>query len=384
MQNIIKTEDINSIIGANYDCLDEAKEHTKAKIRLVSDYIINWSYVFLNNNRCKKLNFVDCMANAGVYKNGVLGTSVEVLNIFISLSEKAREKDIQLNLYINDIDKNRILVFKSIIEQYKDQIPSNVKIYIESMDVNDYMNYLINKREFETKDQGTFMFVDPYNFGDVDLEVLRKFGAKFYCEILFNYFISDFRRNINNPQARIKTENMLKRIDCLDVDFDNDISAEGLDLKIREFLKRGNIKYCFSYPFKIWNNADLYHLIYATPNIKGLDKIKESIWKVFSGDMYYKANYLNGQMSLFDDKLFVDINLNSYSRHVRKLLLEQFEGKIISYKEIENYVLENSMLKSSQIIANVLKPLIANNKIQKQNLQNKRNFKEDSYYFYGG
>ena len=48
------------------------------------------------------------------------------------------------------------------------------------------------------------------------------------------------------------------------------------------------VKYSFAYPFKTKTNVVLYSIVYSTPHLKGLEKIKDSIWKTFDGKEFYK------------------------------------------------------------------------------------------------
>ena len=42
---------------------------TKHKIDYISDYVYNWSLVGVNFPECTQINFIDCMCNAGIYKD---------------------------------------------------------------------------------------------------------------------------------------------------------------------------------------------------------------------------------------------------------------------------------------------------------------------------
>ena len=150
---------------------------------------------------------------------------------------------------------------------------------------------------------------------------------------------------------------------------------------IKNSIKGKYIKHSFSYPFRIKTNVELYHIIYATPNVKGLMKIKESLWDVFNGDTFFKNGSNQRQISFFDDSEVKEMNVQNFSIEAQNLLVKQFCGQTISYKIICEYVLEHTMLKDSHIINYLLKPLINQCKIIKNNTNGKRNFKNDSYTF---
>lgn len=85
--------------------LDTIKKQTGYKIQYVIGYVKEWLYVAANSTR-KNIIFIDAMANAGIYSNGTLGTSPEVLLEFIGFAENHQDK--YFYIFVNDNDKDRI------------------------------------------------------------------------------------------------------------------------------------------------------------------------------------------------------------------------------------------------------------------------------------
>ncbi len=63
--------------------LDDKKEQTKYKIKYIQEYAKLWIIVSTHRSEVRNINFIDCMCNAGIYKDGDLCTSMEVLSLFI-------------------------------------------------------------------------------------------------------------------------------------------------------------------------------------------------------------------------------------------------------------------------------------------------------------
>ena len=83
---------------------------------------------------------------------------------------------------------------------------------------------------------------------------------------------------------------------------------------------------------------------------------------------------------MFDDDFIKKDNLYLYSEEAIEKLKAQFSGKELSFTEIEEFLLCNTMLKSTQIIDNVLKPMIEKEFLIKRNYVGK-SFKKDRYFF---
>lgn len=65
--------------------LDEKKQQTAKKVQYVSEYITQWAHISTARKEVTHITFIDCMCNAGVYKDGDLCTSMCVLQTFIEL-----------------------------------------------------------------------------------------------------------------------------------------------------------------------------------------------------------------------------------------------------------------------------------------------------------
>lgn len=374
---------INDIIKKENKYLDEIYEHTEYKIKYVTKYVENWLYVSANNSKVKNINFIDCMCNAGVYKNGTWGTPIEVLKLFISFAPNHPKKN--FNLFLNDYDKDRIRIIKIILAEMNYIKYPNINIFIDNEDVNSYIfKQKNNKRYFATLNYSerpaTILFVDPYCFGEIKIKVIADFLHTNYSELIFNYFNSDYRRNVQN----ISTPQKMKKIDdCMEgiLGYNSKMNETQLMRLIYEVLKVKNIKYCFSYPFRIKTNVELYHIIFSTPNSAGLKKIKDSLWEIFKGDCFFKNGSYNEQLSLWNDEDIRCMNAQNFAKEAQNIIVEKFNGKLISYDEISNFVLENTMLKDAHIIKYLLIPLIEQGKISKTNSHGKTNYKEDTFSF---
>lgn len=359
---------LEEIVLQNISKLDEKKQQTDYKIKYMKEYVTKWLYVTTERPDVKNINFIDCMCNAGVYQDKNFCTSIEVLKIFNQFARKYRQK--QFYLILNDLDGKRIEITTSIVNLFS--LEPNITVKYYTQDVNDFLS---NTHEaklymdcYPSKAQ-TILFVDPYDFCTVPISAMKNFSERYYCELIYNAFTSDYARNWNSE--RMLSYLQKEQIQATDL--------EGLKKEIIENLKGKHIKYAFSYKFKIATNVTLYEIMYFTPHIKGLEKLKEALWKVFDGKEYHR-NHKEDQLSLFsleDDK---DMSMNTYKKEASALLISKFNGKTVSYTEIEEFMLENTMLSTTDIIKHVLKNLLEDKKIIKCGyVASKINYKQDSY-----
>ena len=372
------TLDLEEITKNNDKYLDEAKLHTQYKIKYIKNYVKRWLNVAVNCSQ-RNIVFIDSMCNAGVYKDGIKGTCIEVVELFIRYAKENNNK--QFYIFLNDYDENRIKILNEILNSYDK--PNNLKISVKNKEVVEYLNLLIDKNVF-TGSCFTLLYTDPYNFGITNLlSTIKNFIDKYYCELLFNFFSSDIRRNRNNISAQDKMSKIKNELSSVitNINVVEEENKEILDKLINTYKNTKNIKYSFAYRFNNTNNAELYYIVFFTPNRRGLELIKETIWEVFNGEESFKKqiDIDKNQLKLFNTD---DLLINTYSRPMRESIINLAkEKRELSYDDIETYVLENSLLKETQIIKPIINPLIDGKIIEKITPpgMRKSNYKQSKY-----
>lgn len=182
--------------------LDEKKDQTNYKIKYIAEYIRLWLIVSCQRKEIENINFIDSMANAGIYADGDLGTPTKVFLLFQEFSKNYPNK--KFNLFFNDIDKKRIEILKKVINNFSTN-NLNLKISYQNEDVR---TYLLNKDTFDSSlkyPASTVLFVDPYNFKDSNLDVIYNFINRYYCELFYNLFYNDLLRNYIKDSKVIDT-----------------------------------------------------------------------------------------------------------------------------------------------------------------------------------
>lgn len=366
-------------LGIDSAVLDDKKEQTTYKIKYVKHYVERWALIQAERSTINKINFVDCMCNAGIYKDGDFCTALEVISAFNVLAEKPNYQAKEFVVYLNDISADRIKTFKSIVSKTM-CLRKNLQIRLSNMDVNDFLQKVAEPKdrlhdELFSYGNCSLIYVDPYNFGTVQISRLHAILRSNYCELLFNLFTSDYVRNIDKDSGRIQK--------CLD-GFKPTTKEEFVNHVINE-LRVGYIKYTFAYSFHTMKNVELYQILYATPNIRGLEVLKDSLWDVFDGEKFHRNHITTTsdfeQISMFDAENPKEQRLREYAQEAKRIICDEFQGQTVDYAVIEKKILEETMLNNSQIIEPVLKPLIADGKIVKCCNVRKSNFKGDSYAF---
>lgn len=358
---------LDELIKREAKHLTEKKPHTTHKILYLCHYVKEWLRVVCNAEN-NNLNFIDCMANAGVYADGDLCTAVEVLRIFAETAKQFPDKT--FNVLFNDYNSNSVRISKDVCKIIVETLPPNVHVYFEQLDVNIYLNTLKEKYNIFGFPSKTILYVDPYDFRTVQLPILQNFLQNTYCELIYNFFTSDAIRNgIDSGIAKALGGQYLFK------------NTDELTNFVVNMLTVGFMKYHLSYTFRNSRNVELYQILFLTPHSKGLDKLKQSVWDTFNGQEYYKTDITHaGQLSLFSAQDDREYWAKTHALEAMSLLKSKYSGKFVKYAEIEQLVLPQSLLMSSQIIHYLIKPNICDGNIIKQNVAKmKSNYKDDYY-----
>lgn len=351
--------------------LDEQKQQTEYKIKYIIEYVKLWLIISSERENINTINFIDCMCNAGIYKNSNLGTSIEVLKLFFEAAKKHPNK--QYVLHLNDYDKHRVDTTKKLINHFYNEPLTNVKVVLSNADVNEYLQNFSYFNKYLGYGSSNILFVDPYDLGTVVIQNLSNFLKKYYSELIFNFFTSDYVRN--------KLDHRIKA--C--IGNTNIQDKKELISFIGEQLRVGKINYVFSYEFRTKTNTELYQIIFATPSYKGLDVVKQALWDVFNGSFNHRNKDDNsGQMTLFSEDDDKKMLLNIHASDAKKILVKKFKGEKVSYQQIEKHLAETTMMMSSQFLKNVIKPLIEESLLTKcGDVGRANNYKKDNYIFGG-
>ena len=125
------------VLEIEKNLLNDNKQQTDYMIIYVSEYAKLWSIISAERDDVSEITFLDSMCNAGVYKDGDCCTAIEVFCIFIEAARLHKNKT--YNLYLNDIDSNRISYIKKVIQYLNDDSVKNLKVHTNNMDVNVYL-----------------------------------------------------------------------------------------------------------------------------------------------------------------------------------------------------------------------------------------------------
>lgn len=315
------------------DLIDVAHPHTIRKFELIEKYIKSWAQKLMLNDNCNSIVFIDCMCNCGVYKSDdgkeIEGTAVRVAKVLLDVARRYTDKNVQL--YFNDLSKERI----EILKQHLPQEERNYQIVISCEDAGELLR-TIGPQLYTKGHMHYFLLYDPYD-ASIDWEALIPFFRN-WGEVLINHMVSDSVRAISNAKKktiREKYENTyLEEFEKL-VPYGSDKEAyERRVEEIIEQLKGNRTYYVSAFPFHNSKNSQLYSLVHCTSNIAGFKLYKECAWQIFGGQSSAKrqqTKYEQYSLNLdpkINSVITVETDKSCYTKHdIAKYLQKTFTGR---------------------------------------------------------
>lgn len=318
------------------------EEQTKMKHKVFEDYFDKWVKIL---GKYYNLNYVDGFAGIGTYYdnkgNFYFGSPIIAADDIINNKKKA-------TLMLVDKDKKVIKNLKKVVKHKGLDDSENLKIFFICDDFNKTINEILRT----TKDSvaPTFIFIDPFGFGDVKYKTIRNIMEKISkAEILITFMY-------NAIQRFLKETKLSKTFDEV---FGTDEWRNIIELPKKEREEKLIALYVsqvkkiskYGYPYRLTfhhKRMTYYYLIHLTAHLKGSTIMKSSFAKYSHGRPEWLGIYGN-QMKLTE---MGTAKLDG----IKKCLINKYNKKKITFQQIIEENIDTTPYLESEI-RNAIKKL---------------------------
>ncbi|MFH1661797.1 MAG: three-Cys-motif partner protein TcmP [Candidatus Falkowbacteria bacterium] len=322
----------------------ELEPHTNTKHEILKRYLQRWLPILGTFN--KGLFYIDGFAGPGVYTNGEKGSPIIAIKTAIDLIKEERLKTTLYCLFIEK-DPERCKILEREINQI--DIPKQIKIKIKNKDFLSSMDDVLNNRLIKVLP--TLIFIDPFGFSHTPFCLIKKIMMNNICDFFINFNYEEIERFLSLSEQE---NNFINFFGCEEwkraLILKNKDKRKFLhDLYIKQLHKEAGIKYIRSFTMINKSNKIDYFLFFGTNSIKGLEKIKEVLWKIDkdSGNVFSDTTNPN------QPKLFT----SSYFNDLQKEIIKKFKGEAVTIKELKDYILTETPYPIGPLSTKILKPL---------------------------
>ncbi|HWO18638.1 MAG TPA: three-Cys-motif partner protein TcmP [Kofleriaceae bacterium] len=325
--------------------------HTRAKHEILRRYLEAWTAI-LSLGKFPRIAYVDGFAGPGVYAGGESGSPIIALEAALQHKDRIPPTTVLLFLFIEK-DEDRADHLRSLVGTM--DLPKNFHTKIVSATFEEgFQTHLLH---FYAKDERplppTFAFIDPFGWSQTPFELVKTILSFPSCEVLINFMYEEVNRFVSHPHHPATFDRLFgteRWREVLELEDKHARRALLHDLYVRQLREAAGARYVRS--FEMRNDKDVtdYFLFFATNSRKGIQKMKEAMWRVDqSGEFRFSDATNQAQLLLFSPQPDFE--------KLAQAICARFASREVTVNEIEDFVLAETPFHETQYKRNVLTKL---------------------------
>ncbi len=304
-------------------------EHTKVKHEVFSKYLEVWSNIL---GTYHSLHIFDCFAGKGRYTDGSEGSPLKILKILVNLKENQGKPE---NAHCHFIEKNENNHSNLITEinNFRDQQENldwlEIKTYCDEF--SNVLDEII--RDYDDNISPAFFFIDPFGFGGIPLQIIKKILAFPKTEVFITFMTRDVNRFLESLPHRPSISELFGCDDIMEIithEPYSGLSREQAILKLYRNQLHEEIGVRYTFPFQVKADTNLqtvYYLIHCTNHPMGCELMKTTMYKSGTEGRFGYFGPAEGQLLL---------EYFTHTESLQEFLLEKYENRTILFKDIIN------------------------------------------------
>lgn len=330
--------------------------HTRAKHEILNRYLEAWTAI-LSLGRFPSIAYVDGFAGPGVYEKGEIGSPIIALNAALE-QQRQHPKMAMTKLIFLFIEqkKDRAERLQERVDAL--QLPSNfrVKVVGGAGFEAGFREHLLDRYRSHNKPlPPTFAFIDPFGWKDAPFSLVKEILANDSCEILFNFMYEEINRFIEHPDQTKNFDDLFGTDAWRDVASLEDPRLRRAffhDLYVRQLRRAAGARYVRSFEMANENDATDYFLFFATNSRKGIQKMKEAMWRVDESGAFRFSDATAGAA-----QLSLPFTAAPNFAALKRVIVERFAGQVTTVADIEEFVLADTPFRETHYKKHVLAEL---------------------------
>lgn len=256
----------------------ELAPHTKAKHAILRKYLDAWLPVITRYN--DRVIICDGFAGPGVYNKGEKGSPVIAIEAFTEHPYK-QDMNAQIRYIFIEAKKNRYESLKNIINQLEKPESVSCTILNDRYDkaFTKILDYLDEK---DRKIAPTFAFIDPFGIKGIPLEIIDRLMAHPSCEVFITFMLGPLQRFVMSPEFEVHNDALFGCNEWRTAETLSGAERESFlrGLYQKQLEKKVGAKYVRYFTMRDRKERTIYDLFFATNHFKGIDLMKDAMWKV--------------------------------------------------------------------------------------------------------
>lgn len=311
--------------------------HTQAKHEILRRYLEAWFPIL--SSFSGRIIYLDGFAGPGVYSDGENGSPVIALQAAVDHVLRPRFKEITFFFIEKDSDRAKILT--EVLAKRFPKLPSNMKYRVEGAEFAPTFEHVLDELEkHDAMLAPTFAFLDPFGFSGLPMKLIGRMMKCKKCEVLITFMAGFIKRFLDDKREAALTD--LYATDEWKKAHDLADPEERLRFLVSLYEKQlkcvGGVKHVRSFGMTNKQNQIIYYLVFGTQHPKGLEVMKQAMWKTDRTGSY-------GFSDLSDPKQFYLLDYDDephWIPNAADTVYTKFRGQTIPVEQIREFVVTDT------------------------------------------
>jgi three-Cys-motif partner protein len=311
----------------------DLEPHTAKKHAILRQYFQAWLPIMGSWNG--RVLYVDGFAGPGQYSKGEDGSPVIVLKAARDHTYKFKA---ELMCLFVEAQHDRYDHLNKVLAQINPPLPKNIKFQTMHGKFDEHLkNVFMLLQEQKKTIAPALVFIDPFGFSHTPFSTVAKILENPRCEVLVNFMYEEVNRFLSHPDHAVNFDLLFGIPEwrtALEMPTADDRQKAIHDLYLNQL--RTVAKYVRSFQMLNMGNRTDYFLFFATNNLKGLEKMKDAMWRVYQsgGEQFSDYKESLGTLPLFAPE-------PDYAE-LRDLVVRQFSGRQVVMDALEEFVIADT------------------------------------------
>jgi len=312
----------------------EIEPHTEAKHEILRRYLEAWLPIL--SKYSPRIIYLDGFAGPGVYSGGEYGSPVIALETAVKHVLQANFKEIVF--FFIEKDESRAKMLEKVLAERFPSLPENMKYQVIGAAFAPTFEHVLNKLdEGGAKLAPTFAFLDPFGFSGLPMKLIGRMMKCEKCEVLVTFMVGFINRFLIEDRERALNElfatDEWKRAN--DLEKPDDRLKFLVNLYEKQLKCVGSAHYVRSFAMTNRQNRIIYYLVFGTKHHKGLEVMKEAMWRTDKTGSY-------GFSDLTDPNQITLMDISDQPHWVPKaanMVYNKFKGLTVPVEQIREFVI---------------------------------------------
>lgn len=184
-----------------------------------------------------------------------------------------------------------------------------------------------------------FAFIDPFGPAGLPMSVIAQIMEHRYSEVFINFAYDSINRHLTVPEYEQSLDELYGCTDWRGIRSIKDSQERHRrlhELYIEQLKRVAGARYVLSFLMRDVRNRAIYHLVFATKGIEGLNQMKQSMWRVAPTGSFEFSDYTYNpdQLELF--------SATPDFEELASTIWNTFKGQSIRIDDLEEWVIVNT------------------------------------------